>query len=233
MSRESQRPTWKTPCWACQRRSLPKPVKCQYIEQVIVGETFCQNLCVHIVAVVQDIKCFQILPTMAGRLRRRELGLWKNMSGGGDSQVPRPTFKSVGEPDYCSQRLPLSCPSTLRRKQQQQLTKTITIFDDETLATVTTCRGLWDKNNKQQLTKTRTTITYIQWWDDYNCYHLSRDFEGAFPPPPQGSLQQGVPLSPVEWVDVTVRRLFTVHLSGRLPQMVLVSSLCISKGMPS
>ena len=27
-------------------------------------------------------------------------------------------------------------------------------------------------------------------------YHLSRNFEGAFPPPPQGALQHGVPLLP-------------------------------------
>ena len=32
--------------------------------------------------------------------------------------------------------------------------------------------------------------------NDDDSYHLSRDFEGALPPPPQGALQHGVPLLP-------------------------------------
>ena len=34
-----------------------------------VGDALGQDLCVHIVVVVQHIKCFEILPAVAGRLR--------------------------------------------------------------------------------------------------------------------------------------------------------------------
>ena len=123
MSQESRRPTWKTLCWACRRRSQPEPVKNLFWRNKSLSEklSICWNLGVHIVAVVQHIQCFQVFPPMTRRLG---------------------TNKSI----------------------------TITKIQ----------------------TKTSNNNLY-EYGDIY--YHLSRDFEGAFPPASQGSLQQGVPLS--------------------------------------